>query len=525
MKKLALILFLSFPVFLFGKREFSAQQYWKLNNAINSILSFYIDSVSDSVLVENAIKGVLQELDPHSTYIPASEIEKANESINGNFEGIGISFQMIDDTLQVLQIISGCPAQKVGVLPGDQLIRVDGETISGVKMNTSDITKRIRGPKGSEVVVDIKRKGEDNLIPFHIIRDKIPVYTLDAAYKVDKQTAYVKLNSFGLQTMSEFHSAMSKLGTFSYIILDLRGNGGGLLKTALELTDEFLSGERIIVYTQESGDLLDEERTMKKGKYENNDLIVLVDEYSASASEIVAGALQDWDRALIVGRRTFAKGLVQRPLALNDGSVIRLTVSRYLTPTKRWIQRPYNEGVEKYYHDLENRLSRGELQCADSIDFPDSLKYETLIKKRIVYGGGGIMPDVFVPLDTTSFSDYYQNIIAKGVLNKTIAKYFLENEKMLRRNYKNIEDFASDYRVEESLLCNLKKNAQAAGIEFEQSQYDRSKSMIENLIKAIIARDLWDSSAYFQVMNEQDQMLIKSIEILQNGEVDMYMNR
>ncbi|MBO7317012.1 MAG: peptidase S41, partial [Paludibacteraceae bacterium] len=363
------------------------------------------------------------------------------------------------------------------------------------------------------------------LIPFHIIRDKIPVYTLDTAYKVDKQTAYVKLNSFGLQTMSEFHSAMSKLGTFSYIILDLRGNGGGLLKTALELTDEFLSGERTIVYTQESGDLLDEERTMKKGKYENNDLIVLVDEYSASASEIVAGALQDWDRALIVGRRTFAKGLVQRPLALNDGSVIRLTVSRYLTPTKRWIQRPYNEGVEKYYHDLENRLSRGELQCADSIDFPDSLKYETLIKKRVVYGGGGIMPDVFVPLDTTSFSDYYQNIIAKGVLNKTIAKYFLENEKMVRRNYKNIEDFASDYRVEESLLCNLKKNAQAAGIEFEQSQYDRSKSMIENLIKAIIARDLWDSSAYFQVMNEQDQMLIKSIEILQNGEVDMYMNR
>ncbi|MBO5974255.1 MAG: peptidase S41, partial [Paludibacteraceae bacterium] len=384
----------------------------------------------------------------------------------------------------------------------------------------------IRGPKGSEVVVDIKRKGEDNLIPFHIIRDKIPVYTLDAAYKVDKQTAYVKLNSFGLQTMSEFHSAMSKLGSFSTnIILDLRGNGGGLLKTALELTDEFLSGERTIVYTQESGDLLDEEKTIKKGKYENCNLVVLVDEYSASASEIVAGALQDWDRALIVGRRTFAKGLVQRPLALNDGSVIRLTVARYLTPTKRWIQRPYNEGMEKYYRDLENRLSRGELQCADSIDFPDSLKYETLIKKRVVYGGGGIMPDVFVPLDTTGFSDYYQNVIAKGVLNKTISKYFLENEKSLKRNYKSVEDFVGNYNVEESLLCNLKKNAQAAGIEFEQSQYDRSKSMIENLIKAIIARDLWDSSAYFQVMNEQDQMLIKSIEILQNGEVDMYMNR
>ncbi len=525
MRKKVLMILLSLPILLFGEREFSAQQYWKLNNAINSILGFYIDSVSDSVIVENAIKGVLQELDPHSTYIPASEIEKANESINGNFEGIGISFQMIDDTLQVLQIISGCPAQKVGVLPGDQLIRVDGETISGVKMSTSDITKRIRGPKGSEVVVDIKRKGEENLIPFYITRDKIPVYTLDAAYKIDKQTAYIKLNSFGFQTMSEFHSAMNKLGSFSNIILDLRGNGGGLLKTALELTDEFLSGERTIVYTQESGDLLDEEKTIKKGKYENCNLVVFVDEYSASASEIVAGALQDWDRALIVGRRTFAKGLVQRPLALNDGSVIRLTVARYLTPTKRWIQRPYNEGMEKYYRDLENRLSRGELQCADSIDFPDSLKYETLIKKRVVYGGGGIMPDVFVPLDTTGFSDYYQNVIAKGVLNKTISKYFLENEKSLKRNYKSVEDFVGNYNVEESLLCNLKTNAQVAGIEFDQEQYNRSKSLIEVLIKAIVARDLWDSSAYFQVMNEQDQMMKKSLEILQNGEIDMYMNR
>ncbi len=525
MRKKVLMILLSLPILLFGEREFSAQQYWKLNNAINSILGFYIDSVSDSVIVENAIKGVLQELDPHSTYIPASEIEKANESINGNFEGIGISFQMIDDTLQVLQIISGCPAQKVGVLPGDQLIRVDGETISGVKMSISDMTKRIRGPKGSEVVVDIKRKGEENLIPFYITRDKIPVYTLDAAYKIDKQTAYIKINSFGFQTMSEFHSAMNKLGSFSNIILDLRGNGGGLLKTALELTDEFLSGERTIVYTQESGDLLDEEKTIKKGKYENCNLVVLVDEYSASASEIVAGALQDWDRALIVGRRTFAKGLVQRPLALNDGSVIRLTVARYLTPTKRWIQRPYNEGMEKYYRDLENRLSRGELQCADSIDFPDSLKYETLIKKRVVYGGGGIMPDVFVPLDTTGFSDYYQNVIAKGVLNKTISKYFLENEKSLKRNYKSVEDFVGNYNVEESLLCNLKTNAQVAGIEFDQEQYDRSKSLIEMLIKAIVARDLWDSSAYFQVMNEQDQMMKKSLEILQNGEIDMYMNR
>lgn len=523
MKKIVFILLFFCPILLFGKREFSAQQYWKLNNAINSILRFYIDSISDSVLVENAIKGVLEELDPHSMYIPASEIEKANESINGNFEGIGISFQMIDDTLQVLQLISGCPAQKVGVLPGDQLIRVDGVPISGVKMSTLDITKRIRGPKGSEVIVDIKRKGEEKLIPFHIIRDKIPIHTLDAAYKIDKQTAYIKLNSFGMQTMSEFHSAMNKLGKFSNIILDLRGNGGGLLNTALELTDEFLEGEKTIVYTQEGSSFLNEERTQKKGKYENYDLIVLVDEYSASASEIVAGALQDWDRALVVGRRTFAKGLVQRPLVLNDGSVIRLTVARYLTPSKRWIQRPYGEGTEKYYEDLTARFDKGELQCADSIDFPDSLKYETLVKKRIVYGGGGIMPDVFVPLDTTFFSEYYQNVIAKGVLNKTISRYILEKESLLKKEYEKLEDFIENYKVESIVFDNLKANAQKANIAFDKAQYERSKLYIELLFKALIARDLWGSSAYFQIVNTQDQILQKAVEILQNNEIDSYL--
>ncbi len=523
MKKAILVILFCCPILLFSKREFSAQQYWKLNNAVNSILSFYVDSISDSILVENAIRGILEQLDPHSTYIPASEIEKANESINGNFEGIGISFQMIDDTLQVLQIISGCPAQKVGVLLGDQLIRVDGVPISGVKMTTSEITKKIRGPKGSEVIVDIKRKGEKELIPFHIIRDKIPIHTLDAAYKIDKQTAYVKLNSFGLRTMAEFHSAMNKLGSFSNIILDLRGNSGGLLRTALELTDEFLSGEKTIVFTQGSDSLLEEELTRRKGKYEKCNLIVLVDEYSASASEIVAGALQDWDRALIVGRRTFAKGLVQRPLALNDGSVIRLTVARYLTPTKRWIQRPYGEGTEKYYQDLTDRLVKGELQSEDSIVFPDSLKYETLIKKRTVYGGGGIMPDVFVPLDTSFFSDYYQNIITKGVLNKTVSKYVLEQEKLLRNKYKTANNFVQNYKVESTLLEQLVENAEKSGMDFDQVQYERSKTYIETLIKAIIARDLWNSSAYFQIINEQDLVLQRAIEILQNNEAEKFL--
>ena len=514
--KLFCICFLLFFFSVNQANNTVSADYWKLSKAYYSILKCYVDSLSEKDLVEYAIQGMLKELDPHSVYISKEEVERANESIVGNFDGIGISFQMIDDTLTVMQTIAGCPAEKVGMLAGDKVIAVFDKTIAGVKMSTNDISKLIRGPRGTEVSIKVVRHGVANPIDFLITRDKIPIYSLDAAYFINPQTAYIKLNSFAQNTMNEIYDACDSLNLWKCdnLILDLQGNGGGLLSTALYLADEFLEHQKMIVYTKGFSEPQVNDFATKNGRFEDVNLIILVDESSASASEIVAGAVQDWDRGLVVGRRTFGKGLVQRPMILPDGSHIRLTVARYYTPSGRCIQKPYNAGIEAYQKELMQRYIHGEMQTLDSINFPDSLRYQTCSLRRIVYGGGGIMPDVFVPIDTTFYSDYYRDLLAKGVLNKTIANYITKHSHFIRKKYPTFEHFNKNFVLEESFLSELIENGEKQGVVFNEKEWDTSKPFVVLQIKALIARDLWVSADYYKIMNQFNTSLIKALDIL-----------
>ncbi len=386
MKKIIFILLFGvFANVLFAQGISSIQQR-KLTNALTAISNLYVDTVNDKKLVETAIEAILKELDPHSSYIPKEEVDRVNEPLEGSFEGVGIQFQMLEDTLLVVQTIAGCPAEKVGVLPGDRIIYIGNELIAGVKMQNSDIMKRLRGPKGTEVTVKILRNGKAELMEFKIIRDKIPIYSVDASYMIDKEIGYIKINNFGSTTVSEFQKAFNTLQKkgMKHLILGLQGNGGGYLNAAIQLSDEFLDKNKMIVYTQGLNQPKSVAESTSIGSFEKGKLIVLIDEYSASASEIVSGALQDWDRAIIVGRRSFGKGLVQRQFPLIDGSMMRLTTARYYTPTGRSIQKPYKDGKDKYQRDLIDRYNNGELLHADSIHFPDSLRYQTLNLKRTV---------------------------------------------------------------------------------------------------------------------------------------------
>lgn len=378
----------------------------KLQLAEFAISNLYVDKVDEGKLVEAAIIRMLEELDPHSTYSDPEEVKRLNEPLQGNFDGIGIQFNMATDTLFVIQPVSGGPSEKVGILAGDRIIQVNDTVIAGVKMSTEEVMRRLRGPKGSKVNVKVQRNGVNELLPFTIKRDKIPVYSLDATYMVNSTTGYIRISRFAATTGDEFRTALHKLQSqgMKDLILDLQGNGGGYLNAAIEVCDQLLGKKELIVYTEGRRNPRSEFEAKGDGDFLNGRLVVLVDEYSASASEIVTGAIQDWDRGIVVGRRTFGKGLVQRPIDLPDGSMIRLTVARYYTPSGRCIQKPY-ESVEQYNRDLIERYNRGEMLSADSIHFPDSLKARTLKLGRTVYGGGGIMPDYFVPIDTTMYTD------------------------------------------------------------------------------------------------------------------------
>ncbi|MDD3319918.1 MAG: S41 family peptidase [Paludibacter sp.] len=516
MKKLSsIILFFVISSCVYSQ-GFSSMQQRKLTNALTAISNLYVDSIDDKKLVETALESILKDLDPHSSYIPKEEVERVNEPLEGSFEGVGIQFQLLEDTLLVVQTISGCPAEKVGVLPGDRIIYIGEELIAGQKLQNSDIMKRLRGPKGTEVIVKILRRGINELMVFKITRDKIPLFSVDANYMISKEIGYIKVNNFGSTTVQEFEKAFKKLQKegMKSLILSLQGNGGGYLSAAIQLADEFLPADKLIVYTQGLNQSKSVAESTASGDFENGKLIVLVDEYSASASEIVSGALQDWDRAIIVGRRSFGKGLVQRQFPLIDGSMMRLTTARYYTPTGRCIQKSYKDGTDKYERDLIDRYNNGELLHADSIHFPDSLHYQTLNLKRTVYGGGGIMPDIFVPLDTTKFTTYHRKIINRGIINKVSVQYLDQHRTELKKKYPTFEKYNKEYQVSDEVLNELQKQAEIEKIEVDSAQLETSKSLIKLQIKALIARDLWEMNEYYKVMDIENESLQKAIQIL-----------
>jgi len=517
MKKISLILLLFVLTPVVFSQGFSSLQQRKLTNALTAISNLYVDSINDKKIVETTLETILRDLDPHSLYIPKEEVDRVNEPLEGSFEGVGIQFQIMEDTLLVIQTISGCPAERVGVLPGDRIIYIDKELVAGVKMQNSDIFKRLRGQKGTEVTVKIKRGEKKELLEFKIIRDKIPLYSVDASYMISKDIGYIKINNFGNTTVLEFEKAFNNLKEkgMTKLILSLQGNGGGYLNAAIQLADEFLTANKLIVYTQGLNQPKTVAESTTSGIFETGKLIVLVDEYSASASEIVSGALQDWDRAIIVGRRTFGKGLVQRQFPLIDGSMLRLTVARYYTPTGRCIQKSYKGGYDKYEMDLVDRFKKGELLHADSIHFPDSLKYQTLNLKRTVYGGGGIMPDIFVPLDTTLYTDFHRKIVARGIVNKICVQYIDKNRAKLKNKYSTFEKFKKGYEVDDDLLNQLISSAEKEKIKVDSTQYATSKPLIKLQLKALIARDLWEMNEYYQIMDADNEPLQRAIKILQ----------
>lgn len=488
------------------------------------IENFYVDSTKPQKLVESAIINMLKELDPHSAYLSKEEIDAANEPLEGSFEGIGVTFQLNKDTILVVSPVPGGPSDKLGIQSGDKIIRINGEDAFGSKITNKWVMDRLRGKKNSEVKVSIFRAGKKELIEYTIVRDKIPIHSIDATFMLPGKTGFIKLNRFSKTSMEEFQHAMKQLKAsgMENLILDLRSNSGGYLNTAVELADEFLNAGKMIVYTQGINSPKQELHATSKGVFENGRLIILINEASASASEIVSGAVQDWDRGLIVGRRSFGKGLVQRPFQLPDGSVIRLTSARYYTPTGRSIQRPYQDGTESYFKDLYKRLAKGELMHADSIHFPDSLKYTTSAK-RIVFGGGGIMPDVFVPWDSTQFTDYYSNLIRKGVFNRFSLEYANTNRSKLKKNYPNFVSFNTKFNIDEQLIENFLEMAKAEGVEWHEKQYKLSETLIKYQIKALIARNIWDMNAYYEIMMEIDETLLRAIEILNKEDIYSYL--
>lgn len=496
----------------------SNQAARKLQLAEFAISRLYVDEVNEEELVEKAIISMLEELDPHSTYTNAEEARKMNEPLEGEFEGIGIQFQMMEDTLLVVQPVSGGPSEKVGILAGDRITAVEDTLIAGVKMSTEEIMSRLRGPKGSVVKLTIIRRDIDEPLTFDVKRDKIPIYSLDASYMITPTTGYIRLNKFGANTIEEFQAALSKLQGqgMKDLILDLQGNGGGYLNAAIDLANEFLPQKSLIVYTEGKASKRSEFVAKGNGNFLKGKLVVLVDEYSASASEIVSGAIQDWDRGTIVGRRTFGKGLVQRPIDLPDGSMIRLTIARYYTPSGRCIQKPYEKGEEEDYdNELAKRLEHGELMHADSIHLPDSLMFKTKRLGRTVYGGGGIMPDYFVPIDTTLYSDYHRDLVAKGVVIKTTLNYIEKNRKALTKNYRKFDDFNRKFEVSNELLDELRKEGEKSGVAFNETEYNTSLPRIKAQLKALIARDIWEMSEYYQVMNQTDNVVQQALKIIE----------
>ncbi len=500
-----------------GFAGFAASKSNKLSAIVDLISNSYVDSISTSKLVEDAIPELLKNLDPHSTYIPATDMREVVEEMQGNFGGIGVQFSVHNDTVQVIDVISGGPSSKLGLLPGDRIVTVNDSLIAGVKVVNQTVLSLLRGEKGTKVNVGIKRNGISDLIDYEITRGDIPIYSVDVSYMINPVTGYVKVSRFAEQTYNEFMNAIDKLDKAGAekVIIDLRGNPGGYLMAVIRMVNEFLHDGELIVYTEGNSQARKTYNASDKGTYQDKTVIVLIDEYSASASEIFAGAIQDNDRGIVVGRRSFGKGLVQEQIPFNDGSALRLTVARYYTPSGRSIQKPYDNGNDQYYRDIMTRVHRGEFQAADSIQFADSLKYETRTG-RTVYGGGGIMPDYFVPADTTGYSEYYSKIVQKALVYHFAFEFSDKNRKDLNK-LKTVSDF-DKFLDDRNIMTDFIKYAATKGVTKDSKGLEVSGKIIETQLKAYIARNIIGEEGFFPIIQQIDQTLKQAIIISESNE-------
>jgi carboxyl-terminal processing protease len=483
----------------------TAKAYLKFRDVLSYIDRDYVDTVDTEKLTDHAITKMLEKLDPHTSYIPAADLAMARSYLEGDFEGIGVEFNIFKDTIYVITPLSGGPSEAAGIAAGDKIITVDGENVAGKGITNEGVFKRLRGPKGTDVKIQVLRKGNKKPFDFTITRNKIPTVSVDVSYMVNSNTGYIKVSRFANNTFDEFKVALTGLKKkgMQQLILDLRGNPGGYMDHATRMADEFIAGDKLIVYTDGKGTRYDSKLFARtKGDFENGPVVVLLDEGSASASEIVAGALQDNDRALIVGRRSFGKGLVQMPIPLNDGSELRLTISRYYTPSGRSIQKPYVAGTEDYQKDMLQRFENGEYFHPDSSLFVDSLKYKTA-KGRVVYGGGGIMPDVFVPRDTTEISELLSQLYSKNVIREYALAYYNDNRKDLEKM--QMEKFIKSFQVSDKMMKDLMRLAAQSEVTYDEAQYKRSQALLRNNIKAFIGRSVYGNPGFFPILHEKDE--------------------
>ncbi|MCB8994840.1 MAG: S41 family peptidase [Bacteroidales bacterium] len=506
-------------VCIFSSQAQISTQSLKFGEVFEKISNYYVDTINEDKFVEEVIVQMLHDLDPHSSYLSKDEVKAMQEPLDGNFEGIGVSFNIMKDTIFIINTISGGPAERVGIRGGDRIVKIDSLTVAGTGITNTDVQKKLKGKKGSKVQVSIARRNVQGLLDFTITRDEIPIYSIDASYMVDDKTGYIKLSRFSMTSVDEFYNAISKLEKqgLQNLILDLSGNGGGYLRIAVELADQFIDGKNLLVYTEGAKNPRHNYYSTDRGEFQKGKLVVMIDESSASASEIVAGALQDLDRAVIVGRRSFGKGLVQQPFGLMDGSMIRLTIAKYYTPTGRLIQKPYDKGFDEYSKEITERFFSTQYADTAVFSFPDSLKYRTLNKNRVVYGGGGIMPDYFVSYDTSYFSGYYRDLISKGILNQFILNYGDKNRSKLKAAYPGFNEFRKSFTVSEEMLNSLIEYAEDEGVSYNENDFRKSEYMIRHLCKAYLARDIWETSEFFQIYNESDPIFKRAVQVMEEG--------